>query len=199
MPSLPATSPYVTTPARVAMALLAGAATGGILNAVVYFLAARIGLFGGAEDREPLVMYPLTIIGSIVYGVGLLAASPFWYVLHRWGIRQWWVAASLGGGLSLFAIVAFLLAGNLAAGRAVSAFDPALIAVVATVAAIGIVVGLTVWRVAYRRREALRTDIDKGLADLAAGRLKDFDADQIIERGKGALATRPAISNIDTA
>ena len=38
--------------------------------------------------------------------------------------------------------------------------------------------------------EALKADIDKGLADVAAGRLKDFDADRIIERGRKLLATR---------
>ena len=38
--------------------------------------------------------------------------------------------------------------------------------------------------------ELLKADIDKGLADVAAGRLKDFDADRIIERGKKLLATR---------
>jgi antitoxin ParD1/3/4 len=38
--------------------------------------------------------------------------------------------------------------------------------------------------------EALKADIDKGLADVAAGRLKDFDADRIIERGRKLLAAR---------
>ena len=38
--------------------------------------------------------------------------------------------------------------------------------------------------------EALKADIDKGLADVAAGRLNDFDADRIIERGKKLSATR---------
>ena len=37
---------------------------------------------------------------------------------------------------------------------------------------------------------ALRTDIDQGLADLAAGRVKDFDARRIIERGRKLSATR---------
>ena len=40
-------------------------------------------------------------------------------------------------------------------------------------------------------REALKGDIDKGLADVSAGRVKDFDADRIIERGRKLLATRP--------
>ena len=37
---------------------------------------------------------------------------------------------------------------------------------------------------------ALKADIDKGLTDLAEGRVKDFDADHIIERGKKLLASR---------
>ncbi len=37
---------------------------------------------------------------------------------------------------------------------------------------------------------ALKADIDRGLADLAAGRVQDFDADQIIERGRALLAGR---------
>ena len=37
---------------------------------------------------------------------------------------------------------------------------------------------------------ALNADIDRGLADLAEGRVKDFNADRIIERGKKLLASR---------
>lgn len=38
--------------------------------------------------------------------------------------------------------------------------------------------------------EALRADIDKGVADLSAGRVTDFDMDKIIERGRKLLAGR---------
>jgi antitoxin ParD1/3/4 len=37
---------------------------------------------------------------------------------------------------------------------------------------------------------ALKADIDKGLADVAAGRVKDFDRKKIVERGRKLLATR---------
>src|SRR5437763_1909369 len=37
---------------------------------------------------------------------------------------------------------------------------------------------------------ALKADIDKGLADLAEGRVKDFDAKSIVERGRKLLARR---------
>jgi antitoxin ParD1/3/4 len=37
---------------------------------------------------------------------------------------------------------------------------------------------------------ALKADIDRGLADVAAGRVKDFDRKKIVERGRKLLATR---------
>jgi antitoxin ParD1/3/4 len=37
---------------------------------------------------------------------------------------------------------------------------------------------------------ALKAEIDKGLADLAAGRVQDFAADRVIERGRKLLASR---------
>jgi antitoxin ParD1/3/4 len=37
---------------------------------------------------------------------------------------------------------------------------------------------------------ALKADIDKGLKDLAEGRIKAFDAKRIIERGRKVLAAR---------
>ncbi|WP_400768007.1 type II toxin-antitoxin system ParD family antitoxin [Methylosinus sporium] len=37
---------------------------------------------------------------------------------------------------------------------------------------------------------ALKAEIDKGLADVAAGRVKKFDADSIIARGRKLLASR---------
>ncbi len=37
---------------------------------------------------------------------------------------------------------------------------------------------------------ALKADIDKGLTDVAEGRVKDFDAGRIIDRGRKLLAAR---------
>jgi antitoxin ParD1/3/4 len=37
---------------------------------------------------------------------------------------------------------------------------------------------------------ALKADIDRGLADLAEGRVQDFDPARIIERGRKLLASR---------
>jgi antitoxin ParD1/3/4 len=41
-----------------------------------------------------------------------------------------------------------------------------------------------------KEMESLKADIDKGMADLAEGRVKDFDAARIIERGRKLLAAR---------
>jgi antitoxin ParD1/3/4 len=38
--------------------------------------------------------------------------------------------------------------------------------------------------------EALKADLDRGLADLAEGRVADFDAARIIERGRKLLSGR---------
>jgi antitoxin ParD1/3/4 len=37
---------------------------------------------------------------------------------------------------------------------------------------------------------SLKSDIDKGLTDLAEGRVQDFDVGKIIERGRKLLSTR---------
>lgn len=37
---------------------------------------------------------------------------------------------------------------------------------------------------------ALKADIDRGLADVAAGRVQDFDAERIRERGRRLLSAR---------
>ena len=37
---------------------------------------------------------------------------------------------------------------------------------------------------------SLKADIDKGLTDLAEGRVRDFDPERIIERGRQLLAAR---------
>jgi antitoxin ParD1/3/4 len=37
---------------------------------------------------------------------------------------------------------------------------------------------------------ALQADLDKGLADLTEGRVRDFNVDRIVERGKKLSANR---------
>ncbi len=46
-----------------------------------------------------------------------------------------------------------------------------------------------------KEMEALKADIDKGLTDLAEGRVQDFDAERIIQRGRKLLAARYAVGD----
>ena len=39
---------------------------------------------------------------------------------------------------------------------------------------------------------ALKADIDRGVADIAAGRVREFDVESIKQRGRAALAAREA-------
>ena len=50
----------------------------------------------------------------------------------------------------------------------------------------------TLWRLAREQAgsAAVEADIEKRLADVAAGRSKKFDSDEIVARGKKLLATR---------
>jgi antitoxin ParD1/3/4 len=50
--------------------------------------------------------------------------------------------------------------------------------------------GDTARAVRLREFAALKSDIARGLADLAEGRVYDFDVDRIIERGRRLLADR---------
>ncbi|MCW6508431.1 ribbon-helix-helix domain-containing protein [Lichenifustis flavocetrariae] len=42
----------------------------------------------------------------------------------------------------------------------------------------------------FEELAALKADIETGLADVVAGRLKDFDTARIVERGRKVLAAR---------
>lgn len=42
----------------------------------------------------------------------------------------------------------------------------------------------------FQELVALKAEIDRGLIDLAEGRVQDFDANRIIERGRQLLASR---------
>ena len=42
----------------------------------------------------------------------------------------------------------------------------------------------------FQELSSLRADVEKGMADVASGRVKDFDAERIIERGRKLLGVR---------
>ncbi|MFI4936515.1 MAG: hypothetical protein ACHP7N_18065 [Caulobacterales bacterium] len=135
---------------RVALALPAGAIVGGVLATAVYFIVARLHFGVGAEDPEPI---PAAFVGSLICGIGLVAASPLWLLLHSLRLRDWYVATMFGAALPIIAAVALAVA-TVAVHRIappVAYAYPRLALLLLMAGATGGVVGLAVWRIAYRR------------------------------------------------
>jgi hypothetical protein len=129
-------------------ALLAGCAAGGALLSMTHWTGANLGLLGAWEDRQLGALLGWFIIGAFAYGVGLLAASPFWYALHAAGLRGWRAAAGLGAFLTVLAYSVFALVNSV---RISTASDFWFLAeFLGVMSLLSAVVGIVVWRVAYR-------------------------------------------------
>jgi hypothetical protein len=137
---------------RVVVALGLGALTGGLL-APPSVLAGD--LLRGAISPADLsfsdlveawpVLLAITLFAIAPYGIGLLAiGAPAWVIAHRIGLRHWSVAAALGAilNVSVLALLAHegIWAFAMFRKGGALAFAPA-----------GAIVGLVVWRVAYRK------------------------------------------------
>ena len=158
---------YTTNPRRAAMALLAGAGAGAVLVVLWSF-------WGHADPRyvrdywrrDALIVFTYA---AVVWAAGLLVIAPVpWLMLHRNGWRSWWIAAVLGAGLSFVVALALLtdgfglmqMSGSISAAdsggptRVDGRLTPhgwaeaSKFALVCSV--LGGLVGLVVWRTAYR-------------------------------------------------
>jgi hypothetical protein len=144
----PAISPYQTTTRRIGLALLAGALVAGALMSLLDLLLSTSHSLLAAIELFPYVFS--------AYAVGLVMASPIWRALHYRQHRSWQAAALLALGLmSLlwvfgFFVWPFILSGGTYLPGLPDLY-PADIAKLAGFAAINVIVGLVVWRVAYRR------------------------------------------------
>jgi len=90
------------------------------------------------------------IVWTVLTEAGLLLASPFWWIMHRVGLRQWWWAVALALGMPLF-----LMAGAaifiLVRYRTIGLDDDAWMIAAGQLIGSCIVTSLVVWRTAYRR------------------------------------------------
>jgi hypothetical protein len=92
---------------RILRALLAGACTGSLLTTG--------GMFLGADRSAPAVtlLYtlPYVLVGTfIAFSVGIVALGvPGWWILHRFGYRNWPAALALGMALTSIGYVALAL------------------------------------------------------------------------------------------
>ncbi len=127
----------------VILGVLAGAAAGGFLLSAEAFVAMAWPPYGcgpacGSAMLGTLLFLGLaSLIAAFIYGLGLaLLAGPLWWLLHRSGYRGWLAAVLLGAVLNL--VVGVVIAG-------------CSLGIVACLTGTGAVVGLLVWRVAYRK------------------------------------------------
>lgn len=136
---------------RAITGLVLGAAVGGALVSLVQFAAVHLGLGGGRYGGTSDGLMFTALAATVIYVAGLTFVAPIWFVLHRCGHRQAWKAALCGASLSVAAPIAFAISLNLSLRR----FPPVpdartLVLFLLPMAVIGGLVGLVVWRTAYR-------------------------------------------------
>ena len=136
---------------RAIAALTLGALIGGALVSLTQFSAFHLGLGGGRYGGSIEGALVTAIFGAMIYALGLVAASPLWFLLDLRGCRKPWQAALLGATLSIAATVAYVVSINFDRGvpPLLDGSTDALFFL--PIAVIGAVVGIVVWATAYRR------------------------------------------------
>jgi hypothetical protein len=169
---------YVTTFWRALLAIVGGPVVGGLvfLLEIAILLALRPAKLG--EMTEYLGMgafdfIQILVLAVFVFFIGglLLVGTPVWYLLHRMGRRQWFYAVAVGAVLAAagfvlmvlwnpewpaLSLVSFLTEefGGLTArdGQLTGEGWSALVRGTIGLALAGGLAGLSLWKIAYRRR-----------------------------------------------
>ena len=160
---------YETTLVRAVLGLVAGAATGGVLIALLLLPGSNLEYLRQYGLGHGIAIF-IYAAGVWTMGLGLVAPVP-WALLHWRGYRGPWVAVSLGALLSSAVLFGFLTDGfGLFPQHGVSAADSggptridgrltlhgwveaAQLSLLCGV--VGGIVGLVIWRTAYRRKQA---------------------------------------------
>lgn len=151
---------YVTTRRRRLLSLLVGAGAGGFF--------ALIGFLSSPDARASLLANPPVTLGvvvtwvffSLAFLVGIIPVALLWLWAERRHALGWKAAAGWGGLLGAlcsaapFAALLYRFLGKYGLSVSVSAvsFPTGLIAFALACPVIGCLVGLAIWRFAYRRR-----------------------------------------------
>jgi hypothetical protein len=173
------TTRYDTTMLRIVLALAAGALAGAFVTAFVYFWGTvRVNGFQSTLDYGLGPSLLIFIYAFAVWAIGLIVFSlPFWWVLHKFQLRHWLVAAVLGAAVTFFVSLGIATRGFdlIPPSSSYSASDvggPTIVdgrltphgwwaAVQSTLmlSILGVFVVLVVWRVAYRKVGATRVNL----------------------------------------
>lgn len=158
-------SAYSTNMPRAILGLLAGVLTGATLVTLWSFVGST-----GADLNAAGQAIFIFVVAAAVWAGGLtLVASVPWICLDHYGLRGWTVAVALGAALTFLVVIAFLTnvfgmydgSGNFSAadndgptwidGRLTPHGWANALYLAAICGGMGGVVGLAVWRTAYRR------------------------------------------------
>ena len=159
---------YSTTRWRAAAAVAAGAAVGAIATNVPMLVVGLlyVGEPGGFESQHiPFLAY-MVFIAFIVWIVGLaLVGVPMWWLLHKKGLRSWWVAVLCGaiaafvGDFALTFALTLSMHSSFSDSGGSTMIDGELTAYgwqtlvlgAVQIGVCGAIVAAVIWRVAYRR------------------------------------------------
>jgi len=168
---------YETTPGRVILALLAGAMVGACLVAASSILSME--LYSSNDPKLLELIWLGLFVGNgafVIFAVGLsLVGGPAWLLLHNLGWRGWPEAIAVGILLT-FAASLCLQSGwplpppTKSTYSADDSGGPLIINNIVTahgwtifvqqsmqLSIVGGIVGLTIWRIAYRRKQPTQT------------------------------------------
>ena len=121
---------------------------GGFALTLVWSAEVHLGISRNYFAGTIEAVAPYTLGLSAFYAVGLLAISPIWAIYNKVGLRRPIHAALLGSISSFLCIFPFVFdqfggATDVLFGEILDFFAPLTV--------VGAIVGLVVWRVAYRR------------------------------------------------
>ena len=160
-------SDYRIDTGRIPWSMAAGALTGATIIAAPTLV---LSLLYDSIERFLTVNFLMVmwtfVIAFVVWAIGLVVVGlPLWWLLHKKGVRRWWVAALCGAVAAFVGSFALYLALTLPGGGSYSdsgghtMIDGELTAygwqsIVLGAAEIGVcgaIVAAVIWRIAYRR------------------------------------------------
>jgi hypothetical protein len=162
---------HATNVTRAIAALAAGASVGAVVtNADLLVIGVLYaGEPGGIQSQHIPLVISMFFLAFIIWGAGLVVVgAPMWWLLHRKGLRSWWIAVLSGaiaafmGGLALSMALTLpiehssfgdsggdtMIDGELTAYGWQELFLGAV-----EVGVVGAIVAAVIWRIAYRRVE----------------------------------------------
>ena len=151
-------SDYRIDTGRIPWSIAAGALTGATIIAAPTFVLSLVyeSIDQFLSGNFLMVMWTF-VVAFVVWAIGLVVVGlPLWWLLHKKGVRRWWVAALCGAATAFVGAFALSLALMLLVES--SPFkDPGAFAMIVLAAVeigvYGAIVAAVIWRIAYRRVE----------------------------------------------